>query len=109
MSIVNEWQHLKIPFKEIEVATKNFKTLIGRGGYSWDYKGKLLVSGKETMVAVKRLNEQFGQGLNEFLTEIQLLSGQHHPNLVSLVGYCYTYMLDSENHVQAVIYVVFFG
>ncbi|GKC12040.1 serine-threonine/tyrosine-protein kinase catalytic domain-containing protein [Tanacetum coccineum] len=40
------------------------------------------------MVAVKRLNEQFGQGLKEFFTEIQLLSGQRHPNLVSLVGYC---------------------
>ncbi|GKF45597.1 serine-threonine/tyrosine-protein kinase catalytic domain-containing protein, partial [Tanacetum coccineum] len=39
-------------------------------------------------VAVKRLNEQFGQGLKEFLTEIQLLSGQEHPNLISLLGYC---------------------
>ncbi|GKB57405.1 serine-threonine/tyrosine-protein kinase catalytic domain-containing protein [Tanacetum coccineum] len=54
------------------------------GGYGWVYKGKFLVSGKEPIVAVKRLNE-FGQ---EFLTEIHLLSGQHHPNLVSLVGYC---------------------
>ncbi|GJV83949.1 serine-threonine/tyrosine-protein kinase catalytic domain-containing protein [Tanacetum coccineum] len=88
MSKVKEWQHLKIPFKEIEVATENFKTLIGRGGYGSVYKGKLLVSGKETMVAVKRLNEQFGQGLKEFLTEIDLLSGQRHPNLISLVGYC---------------------
>nr|GEU51716.1 serine-threonine/tyrosine-protein kinase catalytic domain-containing protein [Tanacetum cinerariifolium] len=40
------------------------------------------------MIAVKRLNEQFGQGLNEFLTETRLLSGQRHPNLISLVGYC---------------------
>ncbi|GKE27575.1 serine-threonine/tyrosine-protein kinase catalytic domain-containing protein [Tanacetum coccineum] len=40
------------------------------------------------MVAVKRLNDRSGQGLKEFLTEIQLLSGQQHPNLVSLVGYC---------------------
>ncbi|GJV04947.1 serine-threonine/tyrosine-protein kinase catalytic domain-containing protein, partial [Tanacetum coccineum] len=88
MSKVNKWQHLKIPFKVIEVATENFKTLIGRGGYGSVYKGKLLVSGKETMVAVKRLNERYGQGLKEFLTEIDLLSGQHHPNLVSLVGYC---------------------
>ncbi|GKF63979.1 serine-threonine/tyrosine-protein kinase catalytic domain-containing protein, partial [Tanacetum coccineum] len=52
-----------------QVATKNFKTLIGRGGYGSVYKGKLLVSRKETMVAVKRLNEQFEQGLKEFLTE----------------------------------------
>nr|GEW97560.1 serine-threonine/tyrosine-protein kinase catalytic domain-containing protein [Tanacetum cinerariifolium] len=88
MSMPNEWQHLRIPFGEIEVATENFKTFIGRGGYGWVFKGKLLVSGKETVVAVKRLNDQFGQGLKEFLTEIQLLSGQQHPNLISLVGYC---------------------
>ncbi|PWA94929.1 protein kinase-like domain-containing protein [Artemisia annua] len=98
MSMVNEWQHLKIPFDEIEVATENFKTLIGRGGYGWVYKGKLLVSGKETMVAVKRLNEQFGQGLKEFMTEIQLLSGQQHPNLISLVGYC------DEGREKSIVY-----
>ncbi|GJZ70311.1 RNA-directed DNA polymerase, eukaryota [Tanacetum coccineum] len=40
------------------------------------------------MVAVKRLNEQFIQGLKDFLTEIQLLSDQEHPNLISLLGYC---------------------
>ncbi|GJT39608.1 serine-threonine/tyrosine-protein kinase catalytic domain-containing protein [Tanacetum coccineum] len=42
----------------------------------------------DTAVAVKRLNEQFAQGLKEFLTEIQLLFGQEHPNLISLLGYC---------------------
>ncbi|PWA36650.1 granule-bound starch synthase 2, chloroplastic/amyloplastic [Artemisia annua] len=79
---------LKIPFEEIEVATENFKTCIGKGGYGRVYKGVLSIYGKSTKVAVKRLNEQFGQGLKEFLTEIQLLSGQKHPNLISLVGYC---------------------
>ncbi|PWA73465.1 serine-threonine/tyrosine-protein kinase catalytic domain-containing protein [Artemisia annua] len=98
MSMVNEWQHLKIPFDVIEVATENFKTFIGRGGYGWVYKGKLLVSGKETMVAVKRLNEQFGQGLKEFMTEIQLLSGQQHPNLISLVGFC------DEGREKSIVY-----
>ncbi|PWA36031.1 serine-threonine/tyrosine-protein kinase catalytic domain-containing protein [Artemisia annua] len=88
MSMVKEWQHLKISFHEIEVATENFKTFIGRGGYGSVFKGKLLVAGKETMVAIKRLNEQSGQGLKEFLTEIQLLAAQQHPNLISLVGYC---------------------
>ncbi|GKD72565.1 serine-threonine/tyrosine-protein kinase catalytic domain-containing protein [Tanacetum coccineum] len=75
-------------FEKIDVATEKFKTFIGRGGYGWVYKGKLSIDGKYTTVAVKRLNEQFGQGLKEFLTEIQLLSGQEHPNLISLLGYC---------------------
>ncbi|KAJ0816654.1 putative protein kinase RLK-Pelle-CrRLK1L-1 family [Helianthus annuus] len=52
------------------------------------YKGELSVDGKPTTVAVKRLNEQYGQGLKEFLTEIQLLTGQNHPNLIALIGYC---------------------
>ncbi|MFS7950593.1 putative protein kinase RLK-Pelle-CrRLK1L-1 family [Helianthus anomalus] len=52
------------------------------------YKGQLSVDGKPTTVAVKRLNEQYGQGLKEFLTEIQLLTGQNHPNLIALIGYC---------------------
>nr|GEY77078.1 serine-threonine/tyrosine-protein kinase catalytic domain-containing protein [Tanacetum cinerariifolium] len=88
MSIMKHWEHLKIPFEKIDVAIEKFKTCIGRGGYGWVYKGVLSIDGKDTTVAVKRLNEQFGQGLKEFLTEIQLLSGQEHPNLISLLGFC---------------------
>ncbi|GJT44310.1 serine-threonine/tyrosine-protein kinase catalytic domain-containing protein, partial [Tanacetum coccineum] len=88
MSIMKNWEGLKIPFEKIDVATEKFKTCIGRGGYGWVYKGVLTIDGKDTTVAVKRLNEQFGQGLKEFLTEIQLLFGQEHPNLISLLGYC---------------------
>ncbi|KAJ0770872.1 putative protein kinase RLK-Pelle-CrRLK1L-1 family [Helianthus annuus] len=88
MSALKESQHLKIPLKDIEIATNNFQDCIGIGGYGKVYKGELLVLGKSTVVAVKRLNEQFGQGLKEFLTEIQLLSGQNHPNLITLIGYC---------------------
>ncbi|KAF5782626.1 putative protein kinase RLK-Pelle-CrRLK1L-1 family [Helianthus annuus] len=49
---------------------------------------RTLIAGKLTAVAVKRLNDRLGQGLKEFLTEIQLLTSQEHPNLVSLLGYC---------------------
>ncbi|GJZ44624.1 serine-threonine/tyrosine-protein kinase catalytic domain-containing protein [Tanacetum coccineum] len=88
MSIMKNWEHLKIPFEKIDVATEKFKTCIGRGGYGWVYKGVLSIDGKDTTVAVKRLNERFGQGLKEFLTEIRSLFGQEHPNLISLLGYC---------------------
>ncbi|KAL8237239.1 hypothetical protein R6Q59_018320 [Mikania micrantha] len=88
MSVFKESQHLKISLEEIETATKNFQECIGKGGYGMVYKGQILIDGKLTTVAVKRLNEQFGQGLKEFLIEIQLLTGQNHPNLISLLGYC---------------------
>nr|XP_043616089.1 putative receptor-like protein kinase At5g39000 [Erigeron canadensis] len=89
MSQLKESQsQLKLSFKDIKVATNNFKTRIGRGGYGLVYKGRLTIDGKLTTVAVKRLNENLSQGLKEFLTEIQLLSGQKHQNLISLIGYC---------------------
>ncbi|KAJ0442217.1 putative protein kinase RLK-Pelle-LRR-I-1 family [Helianthus annuus] len=88
MSVLKDSRHQKIPLKEIEIATKNFLECIGKGGYGMVYKGELLFDGKPTTVAVKRLNEQFGQGLKEFLIEIQLLTSQNHPNLISLIGYC---------------------
>ncbi|KAK1416532.1 hypothetical protein QVD17_32323 [Tagetes erecta] len=88
MSVLKESQHLKISFKDIKRATNNFRECIGTGGYGMVYKGELTLHGNRTTVAVKRLNEQYGQGLKEFLMEIQLLTGQNHPNLISLIGYC---------------------
>ncbi|KAL8240780.1 hypothetical protein R6Q59_014136 [Mikania micrantha] len=57
-------------------------------GYGRVYKGELLIAGKHTPVAVKRLNNNLGQGLIEFLTEIQLLADQVHQHIISLLGYC---------------------
>ncbi|GJT42145.1 serine-threonine/tyrosine-protein kinase catalytic domain-containing protein [Tanacetum coccineum] len=85
---MKDWERLKIQFEKIDLATEKFKTRIGIGGYGLVYKGILSIDGKDTMVPVKRLNELFGQGLKEFLTEIQLLYSLQHPNLVSLLSYC---------------------
>ncbi|KAL9993910.1 putative protein kinase RLK-Pelle-CrRLK1L-1 family [Helianthus debilis subsp. tardiflorus] len=88
MSQLQRSKHLKIEFEKIEEATENFNYCIGRGGYGMVYKGELNISGEPTLVAIKRLNEKHGQGLKEFLTEIDFLSGQKHPNLINLLGYC---------------------
>lgn len=40
------------------------------------------------LVAVKQLDLNGFQGNREFLVEVLMLSLLHHPNLVSLVGYC---------------------
>ncbi|KAM0013364.1 putative protein kinase RLK-Pelle-CrRLK1L-1 family [Helianthus debilis subsp. tardiflorus] len=88
MSLIEDSKHLRIPFEDIKEATQNFTTLIGRGGYGPVYRGQLSLSAKLTTLAVKRLQTDYGQGVKEFLTEIQLLSRYKHENLVSLVGFC---------------------
>ncbi|XP_041029034.1 probable receptor-like protein kinase At2g23200 [Juglans microcarpa x Juglans regia] len=77
---------LRVPFSEIKRATKNFneKLLIGEGGFGKVYKGTL--NGRK--VAVKRSDPRHGQGLEEFQTEITVLSHIRYRHLVSLVGYC---------------------
>lgn len=71
--------------EEITTATQNFNQKIGQGGFGSVYFGKLQ-QGKD--IAVKVLSLFGGQGVQEFLNEIDLLSKVHHKNLVSLLGYC---------------------
>ncbi|PIN12214.1 Serine/threonine protein kinase [Handroanthus impetiginosus] len=75
-------------FHELSVATENFNpdSLIGEGGFGRVYKGHL--ESKNIDVAVKQLDKNGFQGNREFLVEVLMLSLLHHPNLVTLVGYC---------------------
>ncbi|XVF09020.1 hypothetical protein REPUB_Repub07fG0054500 [Reevesia pubescens] len=72
---------------ELQIATQNFdeKTVIGVGGF-----GKVFIGTLEdgTKVATKRGNHGSEQGINEFQTEIQMLSKLRHRHLVSLIGFC---------------------
>ncbi|VVA96474.1 unnamed protein product [Arabis nemorensis] len=72
---------------EIKHGTQNFddSNVIGVGGFGKVYKG--VIDGT-TKVAIKRSNPNSEQGLNEFETEIELLSRLRHKHLVSLIGYC---------------------
>ncbi|XP_062216001.1 receptor-like protein kinase HERK 1 [Phragmites australis] len=77
----------RFPFAVLQQATSGFNEgmVIGEGGFGKVYKGML---GDDTRVAVKRGNRRSQQGLNEFRTEIELLSRLRHRHLVSLIGYC---------------------
>ncbi|XP_047310322.1 G-type lectin S-receptor-like serine/threonine-protein kinase SD1-1 [Impatiens glandulifera] len=68
-------------------ATQKFSSenKIGQGGFGHVYKGEL-PDGKE--IAVKRLSQGSGQGLEEFKNEVVLIAKLQHRNLVSLLGCC---------------------
>ncbi|KAJ0816460.1 putative protein kinase RLK-Pelle-DLSV family [Helianthus annuus] len=75
-------------FSKILVATDNFSpsNKVGEGGFGSVYKGKLL-NGQE--IAVKRLSQSSGQGMQEFKNEVTLIAKLQHRNLVRLLGYCF--------------------
>ncbi|KAF3942807.1 hypothetical protein CMV_030569 [Castanea mollissima] len=77
-------------FAEIKAATKNFdqNSIIGVGGFGDVFKGYIHTDGGAAHVAIKRLKPGSQQGVQEFKTEIEILSQLRHHHLVSLIGYC---------------------
>ncbi|KAK9068521.1 hypothetical protein SSX86_012635 [Deinandra increscens subsp. villosa] len=114
----NDLKHLKIGFDAIKLATENFaeKYRIGSGGYGVVYKAELehfdpfAVDNKESelpkrcsTVAIKYiLNRENKEGEQGFIVEIETLSSCMHPNIVSLLGFCYEppHMILIYEHVS---------
>ncbi|GLJ33751.1 hypothetical protein SUGI_0678390 [Cryptomeria japonica] len=75
-------------YDSLRAATKNFDASmkIGEGGFGHVYKG-VLSNGRE--IAVKKLVvQQSTRALDEFVTEVKLISAVRHRNLVRLLGCC---------------------
>ncbi|KAJ4825371.1 hypothetical protein Tsubulata_017294 [Turnera subulata] len=75
----------RFDYEELEVATDNFKTQIGSGGFGSVYIGTLP---DKTTVAVKKIINLGVQGKKDFCTEIAVIGNIHHVNLVKLRGFC---------------------
>ncbi|KAF3954883.1 hypothetical protein CMV_019828 [Castanea mollissima] len=71
----------------IVAATDNFSPInkLGEGGFGSVFKGQLS-NGQQ--VAVKRLSNISGQGIEEFKNEVTLIAKLQHRNLVKLFGCC---------------------
>ncbi|KAJ6839497.1 LEAF RUST 10 DISEASE-RESISTANCE LOCUS RECEPTOR-LIKE PROTEIN KINASE-like 1.2 [Iris pallida] len=72
-------------YEELAEATRGFDPSqeIGDGGYGSVYKG-VLRDGRT--VAVKRLYKTSYKRVEQFVNEVEILSGLRHPNLVTLYG-----------------------
>ncbi|GJZ42279.1 kinase-like domain, phloem protein 2-like protein [Tanacetum coccineum] len=86
----SRFRSLRIELEAIKSATNNFDDAhcIGKGGFGKVYKGELVHSKGQSVVALKRLDRAFGQGNPEFWKEIIMLSLYKHDNIVSLLGFC---------------------
>ena len=63
------------------------------------YKGCLQHDdGSDYTVAVKRFNVKDSQAREEFKNEIELLCQLHHPNCVSLIGFCHHFYVFPSTH-----------
>jgi serine/threonine protein kinase len=83
-------------YKELSAATRGFDAsrVIGTGAFGTVYKG--IVPDTGAMVAVKRCTSAAANGeqaRSEFLSELSIIAGLRHRNLLRLQGWCY----DTDN------------
>ncbi|GFQ02904.1 g-type lectin s-receptor-like serine/threonine-protein kinase at5g24080 [Phtheirospermum japonicum] len=82
--------------EQIFTFTKNYSTLLGRGGFGKVYKGKFPNGAK---IAVKVLKRGPKKNIEEqFMAEVGTIGRTHHINLVRLYGFCH------DQSISALVY-----
>ncbi|KAI6706909.1 hypothetical protein NL676_009871 [Syzygium grande] len=88
VSEITSLKSFQFDWDTLLAATNSFsqENKLGRGGFGEVYQGRL-PNGQE--IAVKRLSQSSGQGVQEFKNEIVLVAKLQHRNLVRLLGFCF--------------------
>ncbi|WCJ18180.1 Concanavalin A-like lectin protein kinase family protein [Euphorbia peplus] len=76
-------------YQELADATGNFSEIqkLGEGGFGPVFKGYLKDSNRH--IAVKRVKRVSKHCIKEFGSEVKVISGMRHKNLVKLIGWCH--------------------
>lgn len=94
--------NMVISIQVLKNVTNNFseENVLGRGGFGTVYKGELHDG---TKIAVKRMESGVvtEKGLDEFKSEIAVLTKVRHRHLVALLGYC----LDANERILVYEYM----
>ncbi|KAK9073972.1 hypothetical protein SSX86_006566 [Deinandra increscens subsp. villosa] len=79
----------RFSYRELAQSTNDFaeNKKLGQGGFGEVYKGFLEES--NTYIAVKRVSKSSKQGINEYASEVRIISQLRHRNLVQLMGWCH--------------------
>ncbi|KAJ9552195.1 hypothetical protein OSB04_016240 [Centaurea solstitialis] len=79
----------RFSYRELTQSTNNFSEdeKLGEGGFGGVYKGFLKDSKK--YVAVKQVSKTSKQGIEEYASEVSIISRLRHRNLVQLIGWCH--------------------
>ncbi|CAI0430900.1 unnamed protein product [Linum tenue] len=78
-----------VPYNDLVSATNNFSIdrKLGEGGFGGVYRGFL--KDLDIPVAVKKFSRRSAQGIQEYITEVKVISRLRHRNLVKLIGWCH--------------------
>ncbi|WMV51618.1 hypothetical protein MTR67_045003 [Solanum verrucosum] len=81
-----EWKFL---YGELARCTNNFspEEMLGHGGFGGVYKGYLREY--DSYIAVKRISRESKQGIEEYASEVRIISRLRHKHLVQLIGWCH--------------------
>jgi hypothetical protein len=93
----------KVSYKDLAGATNRFSTanLIGKGRYSFVYRGQLLQD--TNVVAIKVFNQEIRGAQKSFIAECNALRNVRHRNLVPILTVCSS--IDSSgNDFKALVY-----